>query len=276
MPFGPYFNRNAERQRAAFPLPPQLRSLSWAYGGGRYLCWHVAVLLAVAILPFQRLAGRLPVRIGNSCPGIIVALGLFCQRIWLIRILFYGGRINSFDGEGKHCRNILIKEKIVKKKLVQMKGRFKKNLVVFLGVMVVFCVAGAVQAAGEPDFSRFPEVAGSNGAILRDNNTKLEWQRCPYGQSWTVSGCSGTPWKGKWDDAVRITDSGGFRLPTIDELKTLYPYDQSIFPGGGFFWSSSPYASATGYAWFLYFDGGYVGSDGKDDGGQARLVRGGQ
>ncbi|TWI73978.1 uncharacterized protein DUF1566 [Desulfobotulus alkaliphilus] len=164
----------------------------------------------------------------------------------------------------------------MKKNTVQVKGCYRENMVVFLGVMMVFCVAGVVQAAGKPDFSRFPEVAGSNGSIVRDNTTGLEWQRCPYGQSWTGSGCSGTAWRGKWDDAVRITASDGFRVPTFNELKTLAPHDTNIFPGGGWFWSSSPHANYSNSAWFLSFCSGHDHYGSKRGNYRVRLVRFGQ
>ena len=162
----------------------------------------------------------------------------------------------------------------MKEKRVEVKGAFRKNLLLFLGIMVLFCFAGAVQAAQKP--SRFQEVKGSSGSIVRDNTTGLEWQRCAYGQSWTGSGCSGAAWRGTWDDAVRITAPGGFRLPTIDELQTLAPYDLNVFPGAGWFWYFSPYANSND-AWDLqfYFGHAYNGSLKSDD-SQARLVRGGQ
>jgi hypothetical protein len=190
------------------------------------------------------------------------------------KIVFLRVRIKRFYNDGKYCRNILKKEKIVKKKRVQVKGCFTKKMVVFLGVMVFFFVAGAVQAA-QPvaDPSRFQEVAGSNGTILRDNNTGLEWQRCAYGQSWTGSGCSGTPWEGRWDDAVRITAPGGFRVPTVDELNSLAPFDQSIFPGSYWFWSSS---SNDDRAWILNFNCSFVQSISKNGCSELRLVRTGQ
>ena len=115
----------------------------------------------------------------------------------------------------------------MKKAEVHVKECFRKSLVFFWGMLVFFCVAGAVQAAQQPP-PRFQEVEGSKGSIVRDSTTGLEWQRCPHGQSWTGSGCSGTPWRGTWNDAVRITAPGGFRLPTIDELKTLAPYDLGV------------------------------------------------
>ena len=168
----------------------------------------------------------------------------------------------------------------MKEKRVQMKRCFKRNLLLSLGLMVLFCVAGVVQAAQppQPPPPRFQEVAGSNGSIIRDNNTGLEWQRCAYGLSWTGSGCSGAAWEGTWEDAVRITAPGGFRLPTIDELKTLHSYDRSIFPGAKLneFWSSSPDANDIHCAWFFNFYDGSVTSYGKGDRNLVRLVRGGQ
>ena len=154
---------------------------------------------------------------------------------------------------------------------------FQKDSAVFLGIMVFFCVAGIAQAAQPPQPPpRFQEVEGSHGSIVRDSKTGLEWQRCPYGQSWTGSGCNGEAWRGSWEDALRLTAPGGFRLPTIDELKTLAPYDRGVFPGAGWFWSSSPHAYYIDRAWSLYFNTGHVGSIDKDNGGQARLVRSGQ
>ena len=163
----------------------------------------------------------------------------------------------------------------MKEKRAQMKRCFKRNLLLSLGLMVLFCFAGTVQAA-QPPLPRFQEVEGSNGSIVRDSTTGLEWQRCPHGQSWTGSGCSGAAWEGTWEDAVRITAPGGFRLPTIDELKTLVPYDLKVFPGDDWFWSSTPGAAHTGSAWYLAFYGGYIYGYGNDSNGQARLVRGGQ
>jgi hypothetical protein len=75
---------------------------------------------------------------------------------------------------------------------------------------------------------------------------------------------------------VRITAPGGFRLPTIDELQTLAPYDLNVFPGAGLFWSSSSNASYSGNAWYLFFNYAYVYYGFKSDDFQARLVRGGQ
>ncbi|TYT74684.1 DUF1566 domain-containing protein [Desulfobotulus mexicanus] len=165
----------------------------------------------------------------------------------------------------------------MKEKRVHIKGLFRKKLVIFLGMMVLLGVTGAVQAAQQPfDPSRFQEVAGSNGAIARDTSTGLEWQRCAYGEIWAGSGCSGTAWEGTWDDAVRVTASDGFRVPNIDELKTLAPYDQNVFPGPYKFWSSTPNGSLRIYALGIHFKYGAVGNSPKSDNFRVRLVRAGQ
>ncbi|MDY0164272.1 DUF1566 domain-containing protein [Desulfobotulus sp.] len=165
----------------------------------------------------------------------------------------------------------------MKKNTVHAKGYLRKNLAIVLGLLVFFCFAGFVQAAQPPQLpARFQVVANSNGAIVRDNNSGLEWQRCAYGQSWTGSGCSGSAWQGSWHDAVRITAPDGFRVPTIDELKTLAPYDQNVFPGAYRLWSCSPDAYSNSAAWGLHFGGGYPSNGLKGYGSQVRLVRDGQ
>ena len=165
----------------------------------------------------------------------------------------------------------------MKEKRVQMKICFRKNLLFFWGMLMFLGVADIAQASQNPAL-RFQEVAGSNGAIVRDVVNRLEWQRCPYGQSWTGSGCSGVAWGGSWHDAIEVRAPDGFRLPTIAQLITLDPYDRTIFPGDACFWSSSTYKGSDDYAWNLSLRYGSSNYNGKNDydGYQIRLVRGGQ
>jgi hypothetical protein len=166
------------------------------------------------------------------------------------------------------------KEKAMMKRMVQKRGLRKKQ-VIFLGLLVFFFAAGEVTAAQKAP-SRFHEVAGSNGSVLRDRGTKLEWQRCAYGQSWTGSGCSGTPWEGTWDNAVKLTYPGGFRLPILDELKTLGPYYKSVFSGAYRLWSSTYYEGYKSIVWGFNFDYGNGYGYSKNESLQVRLVRVGQ
>lgn len=67
-----------------------------------------------------------------------------------------------------------------------------------------------------------------------------------------------------WEEAKAYADSlgDGWRLPTVQELVSLWDYDKGCcptFPGTkGWFWSSSPLDNHVG-AWSVYFDLGLVG-----------------
>ena len=76
-----------------------------------------------------------------------------------------------------------------------------------------------------------------------------------------------------------------WRVPDINELHSIVhqgkvnpAIDTNYFPNtvSNWFWSSSPYASDSGYAWRLYFDYGYDYYGYRSNGSFVRLVRGGQ
>ena len=66
-----------------------------------------------------------------------------------------------------------------------------------------------------------------------------------------------------------------FRLPTLDDLKTLMHPDKrrDLFGETRRFWSSSPYASNASYAWFVNFYNGHVYWGDEHNVKQVRLVR---
>lgn len=123
--------------------------------------------------------------------------------------------------------------------------------------------------------------------------TGLMWKRCLEGQSWdgNSSTCTGSAKTYDWPGALQTAEASGFagqsdwRLPNIKELQTLVeeacispainPQVFSETPNSNV-WSGSPYAYYSNYAWFVGFDYGYAGSDGKYSNGHVRLVRGGQ
>lgn len=92
----------------------------------------------------------------------------------------------------------------------------------------------------------------SGGTVL-DNKTKLTWQQQTPAALYSWAGaktfCAGL--------------GSGWRLPTIKELTTLIDYSQgtppvidtTAFPGipVNYFWSSTPMAGSSTYAWNLYF-----------------------
>lgn len=148
---------------------------------------------------------------------------------------------------------------------------------------------------------------GANGEIIKDRVTGYEWQRCSVGQTWNAISqtCDGTA--GAYDWATAMANwpaTAAWRLPTIAELRTLVycssgtpilidmtadgtacsgNYQRPTIVSGAFpntpvtFWSSSPYADGSGYAWHVYFGYGVVYYDyHKDNALSVRLVRGGQ
>ena len=99
--------------------------------------------------------------------------------------------------------------------------------------------------------TRFVVLAGG---LVRDTLTQLVWQQ--QASSTTMT----------WADAKIYCSSSGFRLPTVKELDSLLDLtvtssatvNQTAFPStsADWFWTSSPYAGASGYAWSVSFGSG--------------------
>jgi hypothetical protein len=162
---------------------------------------------------------------------------------------------------------------------------------------------GAMEAAASASPNARYRFLGKDQGIVEDTRTKLQWQRCSLGQTWTGTTCAGEATKYEWDEARRAA-SAGWRLPTKDELASLVycssgepdywkatsvegckgAYAEPTIWSAAFpntparrFWSSPPFASSAYDAWYVYFDYGYVGSYlSKSNAKYVRLVRGGQ
>jgi hypothetical protein len=138
---------------------------------------------------------------------------------------------------------------------------------------------------------------------ITDTKTVLMWKRCSEGLSGV--NCEEGEAKGyEYDDAVlRFKDIeyagyADWRMPTIDELKTLVycsngvkdkddgecndgsekpMINQQAFPNteATWYWSGSPDAYGSGFAWYVYFFNGnsYIGA--RYNYYAVRLVRGG-
>lgn len=131
-------------------------------------------------------------------------------------------------------------------------------------------------------FSGFSANAGDftdNGdGTVSDGNTGLMWQQAEGGSM-------------DWEDAITYCEDlslAGYtdwRLPNIKELESITEdslYDPAIdtnyFPDAhaSYYWSSTPYASNSSYAWYVYFYDGSVRYYGKSYNPYVRCVRGGQ
>ena len=88
-------------------------------------------------------------------------------------------------------------------------------------------------------------------------------------------------------NSVALCGYTDWRLPTADELQGIVNYgltypnpsiDSTWFPNarGWGYWSLSPYAGSAGYAWFVFFYGGFVGYDYRTFTYAVRLVRASQ
>jgi hypothetical protein len=147
----------------------------------------------------------------------------------------------------------------------------------------------ANMSASTPDSQLTDNVDGT----ITDSKTGLMWKKCMEGVS--GNNCdSGAATSFTWETALQqpgLVNSVGFaehsdwRLPNVKELASLVEekcYNPSInltrFPNSSssVVWSGSPYAGYSDGAYFVFFDSGYSGMNGRGGYSEVRLVRGGQ
>ena len=147
----------------------------------------------------------------------------------------------------------------------------------------VLATCSDVITESTPD-SRFT----TTGDIVIDNTTGLTWMRCSLGLSWDGADCTGLVTSMGWDTAINTAESTSFagqddwRLPNIKELASIFEsacfspsINETIFPTtvANKYWSSSPYASHTSFAWIVDFDNGDNNTSGYSIRHFVRLVR---
>ena len=128
-----------------------------------------------------------------------------------------------------------------------------------------------------------------NGTVT-DTVTGLMWMQCSLGQD-PNDNCSGGATEHNWQAALEAAEDHTFatysdwRLPNIKELSSLAARDRydpainsTVFPNtpSDWYWSASPSADYSDYAWQLYFSYGYDAYNYRYDDSHVRLVRSGQ
>jgi hypothetical protein len=162
---------------------------------------------------------------------------------------------------------------------------------------------GQQEESGDASPQERYRYLGQVQGIVEDSRTKLQWQRCSLGQTWTGAACTGVATHHTWIEAQRLAPAG-WRLPSKDELASLVycssgepaywkpkeggcegAYGRPTIWSAAFpntphsdrgFWSSSPHAYNSRYAWYVNFGSGYVSNNYMDSQLYIRLVRGGQ
>ena len=131
----------------------------------------------------------------------------------------------------------------------------------------------------------------NNDGTVSDTKTGLIWKKCSEGQSGVdcrIGTATTYTWQGALQQAQRVSNNGFFagyknwRLPSIKELNSIVEEQCSqpsinlaVFPESqsNAYWSSSPFASSSSVAWYVFFGYGSSNYGGKNDDHFVRLVR---
>ena len=148
---------------------------------------------------------------------------------------------------------------------------------------IIACIFVApVASAAEPPPTRY--ALSADGQEVTDSQTKLVWQRCPFGAKWDGKVCSGKPTKFNLVQAKKASDpsNAAWRMPTKDEFLTLADrskkkpkMDTTVFPAKptGLYWVLRPETDDNLNAWVADFRNGKIYGNTHDARHFVRLVR---
>jgi hypothetical protein len=152
------------------------------------------------------------------------------------------------------------------------------------------CIDGVENAAIERATPSEDFLDRPDGAVLH-RPTRLIWQRCALGQSWTGTTCSGTADELDWSGALQAArdhvqaDADDWRIPNRNELASIVEsrchspaINGEVFPAtpSNWFWTGSPDSANADQAWVVLFADGEVQPAAISGEYAVRLVRGGR
>jgi len=167
----------------------------------------------------------------------------------------------------------------------------KKLIVSILFVWCLISAAAQAQTCKDSITANTPDSQFSVKADeVTDSQTGLIWQKCSLGQS--GSDCdSGSNQIYTWSEALQAAETQSqltglpWRLPNLNELRSIVEekcynpaINLTIFPNTNpsNYWSASPYADFSDFAWYVYFGNGSSDYSTKGFSKYVRLVRSGQ
>ncbi|MBS4096698.1 MAG: DUF1566 domain-containing protein [Sulfuricella sp.] len=165
-------------------------------------------------------------------------------------------------------------------------GNGNDNPIYKMGYWYVRLVRGGQSLGSSGLYTPTSDFSDNGDGTVTHQKTGLTWKRCAEGQTWSGSTCSGTAKSYTWS-AANALSTGGWRLPTVNELQTLVEYsiaypgptiNTTIFPStpASCFWSVSAYAGSSDDTWYVDFGNGNDRSRFRTSSFYVRLVRGGQ
>ena len=152
------------------------------------------------------------------------------------------------------------------------------------------CAGGVENPAIESATPSEAFLARADGTVLH-RPTRLLWQRCALGQSWTGATCSGSAEALDWGEALQAAgdhiqaEYDDWRLPNRNELASLVEtrchspaINGEVFPAtsGEWFWTSSPNSANGAQAWVVTFTDGELQPAAITGKYAVRLVRAGR
>ena len=160
------------------------------------------------------------------------------------------------------------------------------GLLIGLLFIVIGAAAQTCRSESEIPSSTPTEAFADHGdGTVTHKTTGLMWMHCPLGQSGPDC-ATGTPSIYTWEGALEAAEAsdfagyGDWRLPDVNELRSIVEqrcYDPALYlavfpvPPASNFWSSSPFALDSGFAWTVNFHFGYSNYYFRD--GNSPLIR---